>query len=674
MSFLQPLVLWGLPLVLLPVIIHLINRLRHRSQSWAAMQFLISATQNSISQARLRQLLVLLFRVLAVLMLILFLSRPLAGGWLGWVLAPAPDVIVVLLDRSASMEARLPGTTVTRREQALKLISQAAHEFEETSHLVLLENALRAPQEVAGASSLASLSLTTATDTAADLPAMLQSALNWLIENRAGTAEIWIASDLQRSNWKPEEARWKSVVAQLSALPQTVRVRLLAVNQEPEANAAVSVQEVTRRQNGSQAALQFVLDFQRNVSASDLMPLTVNLDGASAQLELAMDGQAMRWRHKTDLGSQRAGGWGSFELPADANPRDNSAFFVFGPETPLRARVVSRDAQSGRFLELASATPGNGPRQPAERVTPAEVQKAHWEESTLLVWQESMPTGAVAEQIRNFVEEGGVAVFFPPAQPEAQRFHGLGWGEVQTAASADKAFRVLRWDEDQGPLAKTDEGLSLPLAQVVFLRRQAITGQKSVLAAFEDGAPFLVRQTLGRGEIFFCAGLPHQDWSSLGDGPVLVPMLQRLLQAGSRRLQQVSSVACGEMSATDQRRRWASVDAASPKDFRFQAGVYRSGERMVAVNRPALEDEPEVMELGATERLFGNLPFQMLLETRNRTGQLQGEIWRFFLSAMLIFLVVEAMLILPQRQPQPSRVPGRPLPSANGTGVPEAVP
>ena len=30
MTFLQPLILWGLPLVLLPVIIHLINRMRHR--------------------------------------------------------------------------------------------------------------------------------------------------------------------------------------------------------------------------------------------------------------------------------------------------------------------------------------------------------------------------------------------------------------------------------------------------------------------------------------------------------------------------------------------------------------------------------------------------------------------------------------------------------------------
>ena len=82
MTFLQPYLLWGLPLVLVPVIIHLINRLRHKPQPWAAMMFLIAANRASTSHARLRQWLVLLFRVLAVLALVLFLSRPIAGGWL----------------------------------------------------------------------------------------------------------------------------------------------------------------------------------------------------------------------------------------------------------------------------------------------------------------------------------------------------------------------------------------------------------------------------------------------------------------------------------------------------------------------------------------------------------------------------------------------------------------
>ncbi len=114
MTFLQPFVLLGLPLVLVPVIIHLLNRLRHRPKPWAAMRFLVSATRSSASHTKLRQFLILLCRVLAVAMLVLFLARPLAGGWLGWALSPAPDAIVILLDRSASMETQSGGDHQTR--------------------------------------------------------------------------------------------------------------------------------------------------------------------------------------------------------------------------------------------------------------------------------------------------------------------------------------------------------------------------------------------------------------------------------------------------------------------------------------------------------------------------------------------------------------------------------
>src|SRR5271155_1869287 len=109
MTFLQPWVLLGLPLVFLPIIIHLLNRLRHRPKPWAAMRFLLSATRSSTSHAKLRQFLILLCRVLAVAMLVLFLARPLAGGWLGWALSPAPDAILLLLDHSASMETDIGG-------------------------------------------------------------------------------------------------------------------------------------------------------------------------------------------------------------------------------------------------------------------------------------------------------------------------------------------------------------------------------------------------------------------------------------------------------------------------------------------------------------------------------------------------------------------------------------
>src|ERR1043165_6940429 len=176
MTFLQSFILWGLPLLLVPIIIHLVNRMRHRTAPWAAMQFLLQATQRSTRHAKLKQILILALRVLAVVALIFFLARPLAGGWLGWALAPAPDSILLLLDRSASMEARVGGSARAKREAAVQLFMEAAKCFEKSSHVVLIDSATRQPQEISVAA-LANLPQVGATDTAAGLAAVVQAAM-----------------------------------------------------------------------------------------------------------------------------------------------------------------------------------------------------------------------------------------------------------------------------------------------------------------------------------------------------------------------------------------------------------------------------------------------------------------------------------------------------------------
>ncbi len=564
-------------------------------------------------------------------------------------LSPAPDAILILLDRSASMETRSGGTS--RRQQALQLLADAARPYEQTSHLVLIDSATRTAQEAARADSLARLSVAGPSDTAADIPAMLRVAFDWLIENRAGTAEIWIASDNQRSNWMPEDARWSSVIAQLSGLSQKVRVRLLQLNQAPEDNTSIAVKELLRRPRGDQSELEMTLDVERNRTASATIPVTLTLDGGRSSTELKLDGQSLRWRRKIDLGTRHEGGWGSFTIPDDGNPRDNTTYFVYGPDVPLMAAVVSGDKSGARDFQFAAASRGG---EPAAVISPSEFASASLDDKSLLIWQAPLPFGGDADRVKTFAEEGGVVIFFPPEQADPRQFEGISWGEAQNA-EGQEGFRILRWDENEGPLAKSDEHVSLPLTQTTFMRREAINGQKNALAAFDDGAAFLTRQSTGKGEIYFCASLPDPAWSSLGEGPVLVPMLQRMLLEGGQRLQPVSAADCGELSAVDQARQWTSVDSAEPKDIRIQAGVYKSGNRLLAVNRPASEDEPEIIDSDEARKLFGDLPVQTLQDRRLETGQLQGEIWRVFVFAMLLFLLAEAILILPPRRVAPGQ-------------------
>src|SRR6266480_4201149 len=118
MTFLQPILLLGLPLVALPIIIHLINQRRYQTINWAAMMFLLAANRMSRGYARLRQWLILLFRMAVVAALVFAVSRPLASGWFGLALGGRPDTTIILLDRSPSMQAKAPGSNASKLETA----------------------------------------------------------------------------------------------------------------------------------------------------------------------------------------------------------------------------------------------------------------------------------------------------------------------------------------------------------------------------------------------------------------------------------------------------------------------------------------------------------------------------------------------------------------------------
>ena len=98
-----PLLWWGLPLAAAPVIIHLINLLRHRKVPWAAMEFLLASQRKYRTRVLLKQILLLLLRVAAVLGIVLALAQPRWKSALGRMLGGAQTAHVVLLDDSYSM-------------------------------------------------------------------------------------------------------------------------------------------------------------------------------------------------------------------------------------------------------------------------------------------------------------------------------------------------------------------------------------------------------------------------------------------------------------------------------------------------------------------------------------------------------------------------------------------
>ena len=83
-SLSHPLLLSGACLVVgLPVLIHLINMMRHRRVRWAAMEFLLVSQKKHRTWILFKQLLLLLLRMAAVPLLVLAVAQPVLNSELG---------------------------------------------------------------------------------------------------------------------------------------------------------------------------------------------------------------------------------------------------------------------------------------------------------------------------------------------------------------------------------------------------------------------------------------------------------------------------------------------------------------------------------------------------------------------------------------------------------------
>ena len=106
MQFLYSPLTWGFLLIGVPILVHLINLLRHRRQKWAAMEFLLESYRRNRRWVMLKQWLLLLARMLVMGLLVLMLAKWVSNAqWLSW-LGGKTTHHYILLDDSYSMGSR----------------------------------------------------------------------------------------------------------------------------------------------------------------------------------------------------------------------------------------------------------------------------------------------------------------------------------------------------------------------------------------------------------------------------------------------------------------------------------------------------------------------------------------------------------------------------------------
>ena len=382
---------------------------------------------------------------------------------------------------------------------------------------------------------------------------------------------------------------------------------------------------------------------------------------------------------KTDPAAR---GFGSVRIPSDSNPSDDTAYFVFEPAPARRALLISETPELVQAIELcASISPEQSVRCEAELASLSQFESTDLSDVALIVWQENLPTGKSLETLSKFVSSGGQLLLLPPENPDQSEAFGVQWSswealdaseapvgnaaapvnnsestdnlEGNAQAGSDRIARIAQWQNDSQLLSNTLNGAPLPIGQLGIRRLCGLTGNLEPLATLPSGKPFLASVTLSAEQalpIMLCATTPSDRDSTLaGDGVVLYVTIQRLLAIGASRVGTTRNALAG----TDHRAVDASSkmslgnDEAPSNEYPMYAGVYATDETLVAIHRDETEDLPRVVETTVLERLFGDLAWAKISASKKASSLVQ-EVWRWFVVAMLMALLLEALLCLPK--------------------------
>jgi hypothetical protein len=128
-SFVNLGLLFGLLILAVPILIHLINLMRHRRIQWAAMEFLLASQKKNNTWIKLKELLLLLLRLAAIAAVVLMLAQPLLQNQWSRLLGGTRTHHIVLLDDSFSMSDRWSNTSAfTEAKQAVERSRRVARQ------------------------------------------------------------------------------------------------------------------------------------------------------------------------------------------------------------------------------------------------------------------------------------------------------------------------------------------------------------------------------------------------------------------------------------------------------------------------------------------------------------------------------------------------------------------
>lgn len=717
MSFLNPLILLGALGVALPILAHLLNQHRVKRTDWAAMQFLNRSVRVRSRQIRLRDLLLLCVRCLALLLLILALARPAwQGGTASWIPGESRAGVVIALDASFSMEHG--GEGATRFDRALDQVAVISEHIVPGDPVTLI--LLGGEDEVLVRNMAFDrerfrevLEKAKASPTELNLDRVPKRLAELLEDMEAPQKEVYFITDVQARDWRQSSAKFQEALA---GLHNEAEVFIVPLPGSP-ANLAVTdldlVSGVLRK--GTTARYQATVkncgtdpvsnvEVQCRVEGVQIDRKTIPLIAAGASETVSL------FVPFHNAGPTRI----TAEITGDLLPTDNVRRVVAVVRERVSVLCVDgSDGDAGRLIVSALLARGDGAQD-----EDYEVRSVPWlslpsqsldDVDVIVLADVPEITPEQVNQLSRHVRQGNGLVWFAGAKVKARE-----WNERSTSGPNPLLPAKLGQPVDTStttgagrPLdpALPDHSVCLPLRSLpedLFSETRFLTcldveptpSSFPILSLAGSGAPILLEHSLGRGHVFMFTTSADTSWNNMAQTPVFPMLMQQIVTYLAGREFERPRVVGDSLSLSYVEQPDASdavFDTPSKETITVpvhehrnqfvamlenakEAGFYEARVSVQAPGMPVAVNvdsrESDVTSLTTTE-LNKNLEgtkvtvatseaeLAAAIET-SRTGRSS---WRQFMIAALVFLLVESLFAdrlrkrMRARNKQPDPVP-----------------
>jgi hypothetical protein len=519
MQFLFPAFLIALAALAIPIIIHLFHFRRFRTVYFTNVRFLKEVKEETSNRRKLRDLLVLLARCLAIASLVFafaqpFLPRDTEGVKKG------EQAVSIFIDNSFSMNALSKDLSLLEKaKQKAREIVQAyapddkfqilTNDFEgRHQRLVSKEEAMNFIDEVK------------TTPSVKDIAKVLTRQEQALSSGKAPNKSAFVISDFQKNVTNLPE--FKDTSFDINLLP------LAAVQEKNIAIDSAWFESPIQIMNQTNPLIVRVTNYT-NENAENVK-LSLKLDGQEKPVGLLNVKAQSSVEDTVNITILRTG-WHEAELSITDYPVqfDDHLFFTFNVPSLINVLVIS-DGGGNKFLESALA----GIRSfRTTNQSSGNVQYTQFPQYQMIVLSNlSSISSGLAAELAQYVKNGGNVLTFPALSADmtsyANFFNTLEANNLASFETTAREVASVNTDEFVFRDVFQIQSANLKLPSTIGNYRLTNRNGENLLT-YRDGSSFVTKNRAGQGNVYICAAPLDDKTSTLArSGEIFVPMLYKM--------------------------------------------------------------------------------------------------------------------------------------------------